>query len=80
MQQLRIEFERIGRRRGVDDLVVRVSDLPEAAELELESAIRRYARKFLASKEFDVTVDWPALDSGRIEYGRFGTFNIRPEV
>ena len=66
------KFERIGRRRDVPDLVV-VADTAD----QMADAIWHYAKGFLGSKWYDVTVDLEAM-RGSIEYGRFGRFTLEP--
>lgn len=56
-QQLTITFERIGRHYNVPPVHV---SYPSTEE-NLMRALRRHARKYLASREFDIVVD---LDQG----------------
>jgi hypothetical protein len=66
----RCDFERIGRDHYVPPLVVEADDADEIA-----FNVFTYAKKFLASSGFDVTVN---LETGKgfIEAGRFGKFDI----
>lgn len=65
-----VKFERIGRTHYVPDVTINASDADGLA-----GQIHRYAKKFLASKWYEVGLD---LKTGRgsIEAGRFGTFRI----
>lgn len=70
-----VEFTRIGRRRGVEPLTVKVPAGKSVMEAVLP-AVGRYARRFLLSGQFDVTMDRDQL-SGMIEYGRYGQFTVK---
>jgi hypothetical protein len=71
-----VTFDRIGRNHVVQPLVVESAN--RLSRDDIEAHIDRYARKFLASRDVDVTVD---LESGRgdifagIQSG--GTFTVR---
>lgn len=68
----KVDFVRIGRNRNVKGLVV------SGTETELLDAVLEHCNVYLASSEFDVTID---LDTGRgwIDGGRFGTFTVQEE-
>jgi hypothetical protein len=70
-QPYRVTFDRIGRNHHVPDLDVSAIVADEIAE-----AAQRYARRYITSRDFVVSVD---LAEGRvyIEGGRFGTGTVQ---
>lgn len=73
-----VTFTRIGRNKNVQPLQVPIAEGKNPDEFLLP-AIVRYARKFLSSGGFDVTLDRERVN-GMIEYGRFGQFTITKEA
>jgi hypothetical protein len=73
-----VTFTRIGRTKNVQPLQIPVPTGKDADEYVVP-AIVRYARKFLLSGGFDVTLDRERVN-GMIEYGRFGQFTITQEA
>ena len=68
-----VEFERIGRTRGLP-----VQHFAAVNGDDLAEQVWRFARRHLGSRWFDVTVDLEAMN-GFIEFGRFGRFTIAEE-
>ncbi len=64
----RVTFERVGRNHFVPPLEVEADDGDALAH-----HIHAYAGRFLASKDYEVTVD---EDHGSIGWGRFGRFTV----
>jgi hypothetical protein len=70
----RVTFERIGRTHDVPELTTTAVDLDELAE-----AVHDYARRFLVSNDYEVSVrgadDVDVTDKGKvyIGWGRYGT-------
>lgn len=65
-------FQRIGRHRDVPPLELESPITREA----IEDRIWEYARKFMGSQFFDVSVN-PSTGRGSIGQGRFGTFTMQ---
>lgn len=63
-------FDRIGRNHYVPPLAV--TGTPD----EIAEQVFRYARRYLGSKWYEVTVDLETM-TGAIEYGRFGSFMLQ---
>ena len=62
-------FERIGRNHGVPPLELTTNTRAGQAE-----EVYDYARKFLASSGYTVTIDEDG--NGSIEFGQFGKFTV----
>lgn len=76
-ETIRVEFERIGRNRGVKPLEVQVVDSTSDQQTAdaIAYAVHKYAGKHLASRDYTVTVDVED-GTGSIGAGRFGTFTL----
>ena len=59
VRHYRVTFDRLGRNTNPDPLYVRVSNDKDSSELA--RAIHTYARPFLMSRDFEVTVDLSAM-------------------
>ena len=66
-------FDRIGRNHDVPDLTV------DGTADDIAYAIHKYARGFLGSRDYIVTLDLTAL-TGSIGLGRFGSFTLAPKA
>lgn len=77
-----VTFDRIGRNHGVAPLEVVLTESQRLTPAdELAERVHRYARKFLTSREVEVSVDLDTLE-GVIVVGGFrpaGTFTVKAE-